>query len=339
MNSRFEMLKWLGLALPMALVPGTSAGSSVVGGTPITIEEAPYQVLFDMQGVCGASWIGGRWALTAAHCVEANLSGGFIIYGITKESEKSSATTNKIPIKRYIVHPEYKSKDYDIALLEMEKEIVASPKALPIGLVSPADATAGLTAVGKPARLTGWGMDGNEKFPDPLQKLDNKITTATGRAHEIFFAGAQGGTFLGSCSGDSGGPLAVKDASGTKWLQAGIVHGGVGKCGENPGIYTRVSAFYDWINTTTGGVSSLSKSTQSSDFSILSLQGGRIRLSRAENLEISFFDLAGSTVRRVSDRFPAGEIAVPLAGLPSAAFAVRIRGGQGEIACRLDRLR
>ena len=144
------------LAILAACLPGPAlANARIVNGVPATIEEAPWHVLFDMQGECGASWIGKRWVLTAAHCVEDSRKDGHIYAGMTMNSEKKTAT--RIPIKSYFVHPDYASKGRDIALLELSADITA-PKAKPVRLVTPADATAGLTAVGKAGRLTGWGM-------------------------------------------------------------------------------------------------------------------------------------------------------------------------------------
>jgi Trypsin/Domain of unknown function (DUF4214) len=56
----------------------------------------------------------------------------------------------------------------------------------------------------------------------------------------------------GSCYGDSGGPLAAQDGSGT-WVQTGIVSFGGETCASNgkPGVYTRVAAFSDWVRTAT----------------------------------------------------------------------------------------
>jgi secreted trypsin-like serine protease len=50
--------------------------------------------------------------------------------------------------------------------------------------------------------------------------------------------------------GDSGGPLLYQQANG-RWSVVGIVSGGQG-CGDptKPGIYTRVSAYVDWIKST-----------------------------------------------------------------------------------------
>lgn len=51
-----------------------------------------------------------------------------------------------------------------------------------------------------------------------------------------------------ACSGDSGGPLVGKE--GDKTVQIGVVSWGLMPCGhENaPSVFTRVSAFSDFIN-------------------------------------------------------------------------------------------
>lgn len=60
-------------------------------------------------------------------------------------------------------------------------------------------------------------------------------------------AGVQGGG-KGQCTGDSGGPLAVKG------VQVGIVSWSVKPCASAPypGVYTKVSHFVTWIESKTG---------------------------------------------------------------------------------------
>ncbi|PNF43461.1 hypothetical protein B7P43_G10804 [Cryptotermes secundus] len=65
---------------------------------------------------------------------------------------------------------------------------------------------------------------------------------------EIFIcAGWKKGGF-DSCEGDSGGPMVIQRPD-KRWLLAGVISWGIG-CAEpnQPGVYTRISEFREWIN-------------------------------------------------------------------------------------------
>ncbi|CAB0030630.1 unnamed protein product [Trichogramma brassicae] len=66
--------------------------------------------------------------------------------------------------------------------------------------------------------------------------------------HIFICAGWRKGGF-DSCEGDSGGPLVIQRKRDRRWVLAGVISWGIG-CAEpnQPGVYTRISEFREWIN-------------------------------------------------------------------------------------------
>merc|ERR1712130_883498 len=63
---------------------------------------------------------------------------------------------------------------------------------------------------------------------------------------------ARGESATDSCSGDSGEPLMA--VLGGRWYLAGVVSFGTQRCDSSlPGVYTRVSSFWQWIEGVTHG--------------------------------------------------------------------------------------
>lgn len=61
-----------------------------------------------------------------------------------------------------------------------------------------------------------------------------------------------GGEGTSGCTGDSGGPLSCFDNG--VWVLDGIVSSGRGDCFPlEPSVFTRVSSFVDWIDSTIAG--------------------------------------------------------------------------------------
>lgn len=67
--------------------------------------------------------------------------------------------------------------------------------------------------------------------------------------HITLINGTSGAEGRDACDGDGGGPLVCE--KNKTWYQMGIVSFGIG-CGRRnvPGVYTRVSAYTDWIYAT-----------------------------------------------------------------------------------------
>lgn len=223
---------------------------------------------------CGASFLGDKWVLTAAHCVDSANAKLFKMN--VGEYDLSNGAENAIGIANIYIHPLYDNEafDNDIAIVELVSAPVNAPPAVQIADVALTNQYAIENSL---ATVAGWGgregyapSEGpTSNFPDLLHKVDLRLSTnAQCRAElgesfnipadninvtsvMICAAVPEGGR--GSCQGDSGGPLVVNTGSGVQ--QVGIVSWGFG-CAEAgyPGVYTRVSEFKEWIDTITNGV-------------------------------------------------------------------------------------
>ena len=317
-----------------AAVP--DADGMIVGGHSINISEAPWQVKLDADGGgCGATWIGGRWIVTAAHCVEgADAAKTYIWAGITSLSKEMN-NTNRVAAKRIISQPLYASQgDADIALIELNADIT-NAKARFIAMVTPEQARAGLTSKGVECMASGWGfMDPHyTKSPDTLRAVTSKIYDTS--KYQIRWAG-NGKDTVGSCMGDSGGPLVVKDANG-QWIFAGIsssIPGGGATliCGNpnGPPNYTRVSAFHAWVIGITGTLPTALNGGPG-DARIAFPAPGQFRLAAPGVLETALFNMSGARVGGDRRFYSAGIHALPAVAGVGGNFVLRIRGNDIQV--------
>ncbi len=271
----FAMLALL-LALPAVALAGSRGdpGSEIVGGRMVDDASTyPFMVavdntLYDSPFYCGGALLTERYVITAAHCVaNATLDGYYPpdVYRVALGHLNREEIPDKdwLPVKRIIVEPDYQPAafflGYDVALLELVDpvkgvEFVTLPKA--------GDRSGERT--GDPLTVLGWGVK-YQIGPDSARL--RQVTLKVGKAKTckqqsidylgepytislLICVGAPGKSF---CNGDSGGPLIARQ--GARWVQHGIVSGGVG-CGLYgwDGFITRLSNpdINQWVRKTAG---------------------------------------------------------------------------------------
>lgn len=223
-------------------------GGRIVGGSPTTIEEYPWQISirnFGSHG-CGGSIVRDNLIVTAAHCIfNGKVRFMDIRSGATFVDEGGEITC----ISRLIIHKRYdpRTTNNDIGVVLLKKSLTFGQKVQPITLP-----TQGYRIpFGAMALVTGWGaLKEQGTSPKQLQVVSVPIIDyyickrlAAIVKDTMICAGNIDEGGVDSCQGDSGGPLTVNGV-----LQ-GIVSWGNG-CARpgSPGIYTRVAHYRDWID-------------------------------------------------------------------------------------------
>ncbi|XP_072644050.1 transmembrane protease serine 9 isoform X3 [Canis lupus baileyi] len=236
--------------------PAMEKPTRIVGGLGAASGEVPWQASLKegSRHFCGATVVGDRWLLSAAHCfnhtkvelVRAHL-GTASLTGV-------GGSPVKMALRRAVLHPQYNPGilDFDAAILELARPLdfnkFVQPVCLPLAIQK--------FPVGRKCMISGWGntQEGNATKPDILQRasvgiIDQKACSALynfSLTDRMLCAGFLEGQ-VDSCQGDSGGPLACEEAPGVFYL-AGIVSWGVG-CAQarRPGVYTRITRLKGWI--------------------------------------------------------------------------------------------
>ncbi|CAF0944902.1 unnamed protein product [Didymodactylos carnosus] len=242
--------------------PSASCGCSknsailnkIVGGEIAIQQSWGWAVSIRRSGshICGGSVISPTFILTAAHCITNGLS---VVVGIDKLTDKGQTR----PISRIYSHPSYNTKtlENDIALLQLSSPLVLTQGTVSKVCLPSNNVPSEYPPSGKTVVAIGWGVlaSSSQSVSQSLRqvtlnsipKSTKSCSTSLRNSVTQFCAGVNGGG-KDTCQGDSGGPLMMFTRN--QWEQIGIVSYGVG-CAlpQYAGVYTRVSAYQQWIKS------------------------------------------------------------------------------------------
>ncbi|XP_012270036.1 trypsin [Orussus abietinus] len=239
-------------------------GTKIVGGVEAGQGQFPHQVSLQWgiadslsKHFCGGSIIDSQWVLTAGHCIKAVPSyGSFLVKAGKHVITRKEGTEQSVRVAKSFVHESYAGgvAPYDIALVKLRTPLTLNERVATIGLPKPGSIPSGNVI------LSGWGSISSSSsaiMPSSLQTAELPVVDIPKcrRALNILIGSSPlhetnvcTGSLKGSqsaCSGDSGGPLILKNEV------IGVVSWGIFPCGTGgaPSVYVRVSAFIDWIES------------------------------------------------------------------------------------------
>ncbi|MBR9787271.1 MAG: trypsin-like serine protease [Vibrionaceae bacterium] len=259
----------IGLTLPATAIADTlkpvqnDVSTRIIGGEPANTTDWKFIASLvrkekpaSIGHFCGGSFLGGKYVLTAAHCVEGTNAGDIdIVLGLYDQKNESQA--QRIAVKNIYTHTSYDNQKLsnDIALIELERSIDGAT----IELATPTVLDS--VRAGDNVIVAGWGNTSTTDtvYPTVLQQVDLEYVDRTtcqslkGNYTNVSDDGICAGYSSGgkdSCQGDSGGPLIFNDNGINKLL--GVVSWGAG-CAQPDayGVYANVAHFQQngWIDS------------------------------------------------------------------------------------------
>ncbi|KAG9342957.1 hypothetical protein JZ751_015173, partial [Albula glossodonta] len=222
----------------------------IVGGAAAQEGFWPWQVDIQLGSdhVCGGSLITKDWVLTAAHCFpDPGAVSSYVLYMGRQQLSGFNQFETTSRVRRVVIPPGYSSpqEGQDMALIQLASPVKWTDHIQPICLP---DANI-LFPSGTLCYVTGWGHI-QEGGSGPLQEVEVPI--------------------IGQASCQS--MYQLQPSSDRTWVQAGVVSFGLGCAQPNqPGVYTKVSAFSNFIRATIPEVQLFSHATSTWPIGLLVL--------------------------------------------------------------------
>ncbi|XP_062306929.1 chymotrypsin-like elastase family member 3B [Osmerus eperlanus] len=244
-----------------AVEPSTSR---VVNGVDATPHSWPWQISLQVKHgsryhhTCGGTLVGPRWVLTAGHCIWPGDVYRVVMGEHDMTLQEGSEQTREL--LRIVVHPSWNidcvACGNDLALLKLDKAPAMTEQ---VGVACIPEAGE-IPAHAAPCFITGWGnLYTHGPMPDRLQQAMLPVVEHSVCSRSDWWGInvkntmiCAGGDEISGCNGDSGGPLNCKGSDGLWYVQGVTSFVSSRTCNEvkKPTVFTRTSAFTDWLSDT-----------------------------------------------------------------------------------------
>ncbi|MBD8511321.1 trypsin-like serine protease [Photobacterium sp. WH24] len=211
---------------------------------------------FSNRSFCGASYLGGGYVLTAAHCVDGDLPGDLAVkVGAHQYNGTDGLRAN---VSQIHIHPQYvrSTLSYDIAVLKLDNDVNAPAVDIATGSLHQYVIEGDDLRVAGVGRLSEGGISPTILQEVTVPLVSDHVCQQSGGSYQNvgidnFCAGYPQGQ-KDSCQGDSGGPIIVKHNN--QIIQLGIVSWGIGCARPGQyGVYTDIAALREWVDSVIGG--------------------------------------------------------------------------------------
>eukprot|EP00066_Takifugu_rubripes_P007518 XP_003973140.1 PREDICTED: chymotrypsin-like elastase family member 1 [Takifugu rubripes] len=234
----------------------------VVGGEVASPNSWPWQISLQYRSgsnyyhTCGGTLIKRGWVMTAAHCVDRPMTYRVVLG--EHDLYKNGGTEQIIAVSKVHIHPRWNSNNvaagYDIALLRLSTEATLNSY-VQLGSLPPSGQ---LLPHNNLCYITGWGLTSTggslsaQLKQAYLPLVDHNNCSRSdwwGSTVKNTMVCGGGGADSG-CNGDSGGPLNCL-VNGKYYVHgiASFVSGWGCNYPKKPTVFTRVSAYIEWMDS------------------------------------------------------------------------------------------
>ncbi|XP_070534294.1 transmembrane protease serine 2-like [Ptychodera flava] len=235
-------------------VVGTDVTARIINGMDAPLGGFPWQVSIRRVGdvhSCGGTIISRRWIVTAAHCIDEEglavaVKAGFV----DPDVDSSHMQTVEVEALYYMENFTSSTYDGDFGLIYTTKPFTLNNFVKPACL-PPRDIT---FEAGDYAYISGWGQvweigsyPSHLRYaripiiPDEACKLHIYVKT------DAMICLGYGRHYIGTCYGDSGGPVSYLAQDGLFYVIGATSFGYTCAGPRDPQGFAKVTSYYDWM--------------------------------------------------------------------------------------------